>query len=276
MAQSRKQKDSSGRTKLFERLRTKSLMFDADGDLVESRALDDFIIVAYSAMRKEMLTDLANLRDRTAVDWFWRQWEECFKPESPADLINLRDQLRVIWQANDLDSYRGVELTPELMQPTLILNKWLAWQPSSEFLADLNKWENREADDERDFGEFDLVESDKADEEPYLPFECSIVSRKLVPNFTSLRAMLIQGVFENWGYLKQCQNPQCLAPYFIAKRRDQSVCDAGVCKAEIQRERARTWWNANRAKQASGKNQKQAANRQPQNRSKRDVTRKTR
>lgn len=274
MAQSSKQKDSSQRSKLFERLRAKSRMFDADGDLLNSSALDDFIIVAYSAMRKEMLADLANLRDRTAVDWFWRQWEECFKPESPTDLLNLRDQLRVIWQANDLDSHRSVMLTPELMHPELILNRWLAWQPSSEFLADLNKWENREAEDESDLGEFDLVESDQADEEPYLPFECSIVSRKLVPNFTSLRAMLIQGVFENWGYLKQCQNPQCLAPYFIAKRKDQSVCDAGVCKAEIQRERARRWWNVNRGRQAQRKNQKQAANKQPRNRSKRNVTHK--
>ena len=60
--------------------------------------------------------------------------------------------------------------------------------------------------------------------------------------------MLIQGVFEHRRQFKYCANPDCSAPYFIAKRKDQTVCDAEVCKAEKQRQHALKWWNENRAK----------------------------
>jgi len=60
--------------------------------------------------------------------------------------------------------------------------------------------------------------------------------------------MLIVGVFDHWGHFKYCANPKCATPYFIAMRKDQTVCDAEICKAEKQREHARRWWNENRAK----------------------------
>lgn len=65
--------------------------------------------------------------------------------------------------------------------------------------------------------------------------------------------MLIQGVFEHWRHFSYCANADCQAPYFIAKRIDQTVCDAGICKAERQREHARKWWNENRAKRVQSK-----------------------
>ena len=64
--------------------------------------------------------------------------------------------------------------------------------------------------------------------------------------------MLIQGVFEHWKNFKICANSDCVAPYFIAKRQDQTVCDAEICKAERQREHMRKWWNENRAKKEEG------------------------
>ena len=69
-----------------------------------------------------------------------------------------------------------------------------------------------------------------------------------MPDSTALRPMLIQGVFEHWGRFKNCANSDCVTPYFIAKRTDQTVCNAEICKAEKQREHARNWWNANRAR----------------------------
>ena len=62
--------------------------------------------------------------------------------------------------------------------------------------------------------------------------------------------MLIQGVFEHRRQFKYCSNPDCSAPYFIAKRKDQTVCDAEICKAEKQRQHALKWWNENRAKRS--------------------------
>jgi hypothetical protein len=89
----------------------------------------------------------------------------------------------------------------------------------------------------------------------YVPFSCWLPTRSLVPDTRSLRPMLIQGVFEHWGHLKYCSNSVCSTPYFIAKRRDQVVCNAEICKAERQRQHVLKWWNENRAKknQTQGK-----------------------
>jgi hypothetical protein len=38
----------------------------------------------------------------------------------------------------------------------------------------------------------------------------------------------------------------------VRPARKQSVCDAGICKAERQKEHARKWWNQNRSKKAHG------------------------
>jgi hypothetical protein len=71
---------------------------------------------------------------------------------------------------------------------------------------------------------------------------------RLAPNWAHLRAMLIQGVLEHWINLKFCANANCAAPYFIAKRKDQTVCDAQICKLEKQRAHALKWWHGNRTK----------------------------
>lgn len=75
--------------------------------------------------------------------------------------------------------------------------------------------------------------------------------------------------------------PQCQdaadgfdCPFFIAKRKDQTVCDAEICKAEKQREHARKWWNENRSKKAQGKTN--TGSNTAKKGSKGNVTRKTR
>jgi hypothetical protein len=102
--------------------------------------------------------------------------------------------------------------------------------------------------------------------EPGVLFKCSIKLSKFVPELWSLRAMLIQGILEHWEHFRLCANASCAAPYFVAKRRDQTICDAGDCKAEKQRQHALKWWRANRAKSPS----------KTKGRSERNVTRKTR
>jgi hypothetical protein len=84
--------------------------------------------------------------------------------------------------------------------------------------------------------------------------------------------MLIQGFFENSRHFKHCANSDCVAPYFIAKRKDQKVCDAEICKAERQRQHALKWWNENRAK----KSQKKAVRKTTKKGGGENVARKTR
>jgi len=40
---------------------------------------------------------------------------------------------------------------------------------------------------------------------------------------------------------RHCQNPDCVAPYFIAARRSQKYCST-TCAAPTQREFKRRWW----------------------------------
>ena len=84
-------------------------------------------------------------------------------------------------------------------------------------------------------------------DKPRLAFTCSIGAGRLVPDRADLRAMLIQGVLENWRHFHLCANTDCASPYFIAKRKDQLVCDAEICKAEKQRAHALKWWHDHRA-----------------------------
>jgi hypothetical protein len=49
------------------------------------------------------------------------------------------------------------------------------------------------------------------------------------------------------GLTKHCGNPDCPAPYFIAKKRWQRYCSE-ECAGPAARESKRQWWRQNRAK----------------------------
>jgi hypothetical protein len=40
-----------------------------------------------------------------------------------------------------------------------------------------------------------------------------------------------------------CENPDCVAPYYLKKRRTQKICESGPCTAWAQRQYALNWWN---------------------------------
>jgi hypothetical protein len=46
------------------------------------------------------------------------------------------------------------------------------------------------------------------------------------------------------GRLGVCGNPDCAAPYFVAKRKTQRLCALSECSAFGQRQYALKWWNA--------------------------------
>jgi hypothetical protein len=45
------------------------------------------------------------------------------------------------------------------------------------------------------------------------------------------------------GRTGYCENPECLAPYYLKKRRTQKICESGPCTAWAQRQYALNWWN---------------------------------
>ena len=195
----------------------------------------DFILSLFSPLRQRLLLDLANMQGESGVKWFCRKWASKLPlqwPETPHQLTAIRDELRGIWRMSnakrlsfDTWSIEGAEShAPPDILASQILTEWLSWRPLRETTQG-------------------TVPGDE-----YIPFICWIRSRQFVPDWRALRPMLIQGVLEHWGHFKYCANSDCASPYFIAKRKDQSVCDAEICKAEKQREHARRWWNENRAK----------------------------
>ena len=195
----------------------------------------DFILSLFYPLRQRLLLDLANMQGESGVKWFCGKWASKLPlqwPETPHHLTAIRDELRGIWRMSnakrlsfDTWSIEGAEShAPPDILASQILTEWLSWRPLRETTQG-------------------TVPGDE-----YIPFICWIRSRQFVPDWRALRPMLIQGVLEHWGHFKYCANSDCASPYFIAKRKDQSVCDAEICKAEKQREHARRWWNENRAK----------------------------
>jgi hypothetical protein len=49
---------------------------------------------------------------------------------------------------------------------------------------------------------------------------------------------------------RHCPNPDCPAPYFLAKKKGQKYCSA-KCSAPAQREQKKLWWRNNRGTQRS-------------------------
>ena len=227
----------------------------------ELQAHPDFILSLFYPLRQRLLLELANMQGESGVQWFCGKWASRLPLQwsgTPHRLTAIRDELRRIWRMSnakrlsfDTWSIEGTESDahPDLLV-SQILTEWLSWRPSPETTQG-------------------TVPGDE-----YIPFMCWIPSRQFVPDWRALRPMLVQGVLEHWGHFKYCANSDCASPYFIAKRKDQTVCDAEICKAEKQREHARRWWNENRSKKAQGK--KNTGSNTAKEGSRGNVTRKTR
>lgn len=88
------------------------------------------------------------------------------------------------------------------------------------------------------------VEANKPLDEYRTPEEDAL--RLSVPALTQFeRAMYhLQRIAKR---MRHCQNPDCPAPYFLARKKGQKYC-CSKCSAPMQREQKRKWWRENRAK----------------------------
>jgi hypothetical protein len=184
----------------------------------------------WRSRQPQLLREVANLKEN-GVSRILKTLGSFFPEEPEANYIKLRDQLRNIWSHSP--------------HSAVILNSWLTGQPSG-------------GATEREVLEFYS--------HSYPPFICSLRDRRLVPNFGSLRAALIQAVLEKYDYLRVCQNPNCPAPYFVANRKDQKMCDNADCKAEAQRHFALDYWNREGHKKRLSANRKRTKSQQHKSR----------
>jgi hypothetical protein len=258
VTQRRKHKLSSGGKKLLQRFTAgEATLHDVSSDII---AFEEVLLSYFNPTRRMILVDLVNSRDMDGIKWFWRKWEKAFRPETLQDLLGLSEDLRKLWgifvdTGSETEEY-----------PTSILNRWLSWRPSPEQFGVYRNWRRGE-EVERVLG-FRLAKYE------YAPFWCSTASASFVPDPNCFRGALIQGVLEHSSHFSYCENPDCLAPYFIAKRIDQTVCNAEICKAEKQRAHARKWWSENRAKKSH--NQLKLSSATATKRSREHVTKKAR
>jgi hypothetical protein len=81
----------------------------------------------------------------------------------------------------------------------------------------------------------------------------SIPLRRLLPHYGNLHAQVVQGVLEHLEHLTYCGNPDCLAPYFIARRSDQKYCERGDCTRYAQRQFSLDWWKREGSKRRTAK-----------------------
>lgn len=162
------------------------------------------------------MLDLANLHDEDC-EKFWRyqqgQRKLLYTPLPDEALQKLRDQVRQVW---DPSRPRGLKEG--------ILLRWLQ-----------TAYESGKITEEPGTGRVLMSGSP-----PLFPM---IDLGTLFPSPSNLHAQLVLGVLKHSRRLAKCHNPECLNPYFIAKRRTQKYCERGPCTTYAQRQYALKDWN---------------------------------
>src|SRR6266436_4646143 len=163
--------------------------------------------------RKELMLDLANMHN-SGFSRFRRIWGKRFlqRPSpSEREILQLRDELRRIWQPT----------SASIAEKNKVLEEWLEWRPS------------------RPPGLFSRIGFDPKAHK----WQPVLQTGSLIPAFASIHGQVIQGVLEQCKHLAVCNNPECSAPFFLAKRNDQKYCENDECIHYAQRKYALEWWN---------------------------------
>jgi len=79
---------------------------------------------------------------------------------------------------------------------------------------------------------------------------------RLVLNPCNFPAQLAVAILENWRRFAICGNPDCVVPFFLAKRKTQKFCEQGECTRYAQNKYALRWWQEHRSKRARAQDKK--------------------
>jgi hypothetical protein len=133
-------------------------------------------------------------------------WQRFFRKWMPSlsekSVFTMRDDLRAIWERKVAEE-----------QVTSVLTRWLVWTTKSY---------------PPQYAVF-----------PWIP---DIRTGRLLPNPRDLPVRLVMAVLEHYPNLFKCANPECVVPYFIAKRKSQRFCERGECTRYAQNQYALKWW----------------------------------
>jgi len=184
--------------------------------------------------RQDFLVALANLHD-TGYQWFIDKFSigaplalfslkgvrfSQFRALKEQQLLQLRNELRGVWQIDDSDVAARTRIER-------YLRSWLAFPV---------------VPDNNDAVISALQKRAGILDAPYVPISPSLELGRLIVDPRNLAAQLAQGVLEHHERMKVCANPECVIPYFLAKRRTQKYCEEGICVNYAARQYKRDYW----------------------------------
>jgi hypothetical protein len=79
-----------------------------------------------------------------------------------------------------------------------------------------------------------------------------LLSQQLEFHPKNFLGQVVIGVLENWPTMAKCENPDCVVPYFLAKRNTQKYCERGECTRYALRKKAREHWRKKHGKSTEG------------------------
>jgi hypothetical protein len=80
----------------------------------------------------------------------------------------------------------------------------------------------------------------------------SLLSQHLEFDRRNFLGQLVIGILENWPNMAKCANPECVVPYFFAKRVTQRYCERGECTRYALQKKAREHWRRKYGKSKEG------------------------
>jgi hypothetical protein len=176
------------------------------------------------------MVDLANLQD-SGLKGFRQKWGKFYigkfmesEQEDIREVYQRRDELRLLW--NYLNKIKNI--------PQSLYEAYEAWDKAQPKTGPLPEW---------------ICNNWIRDGYMGLFITWGKRKRGIFSSKRELATVLALGFVEYADKMRYCQNPECLTPYFIAKRGIDKYCHPD-CGASAIKASKRRWWNENRGKKA--------------------------
>jgi hypothetical protein len=190
-------------------------------------------------IEKRLLGDLANLQD-DRIARFRRTWDRLYAGVSDDELIKRRDELHLVWRPR-FSRFSNLDQPLEHLEQgeSAVTHRSNALQ---EFAAD-----NYPAEPiEKIVCEHWLAQA----KDPWIVKWGKQKAFRASPFcLTAVLALACIRHADSFGF---CRNPECPAPHFFPRRRDQRYCSA-VCAGPAKRAAKLRWWHKHKGPKSSSK-----------------------
>ncbi len=200
------------------------------------------------AFLKEVLVELANMRD-DGITRFRKRWGQRFGHSiyhTNDQLLLRRDELRLLWREES-----GI-----IME--LAVGNGPQWEDGTPFpgiperAADLHEHWLTEAGLHMTLGEYMCTHWLRQEGKLWWVIRWTPTDKRILAKSRSLSATVALGCMANADRMGYCRNPECPAPYFLAKRRDQKYC-SDICATPAKKAAKLKWWHEHRGKTSQDK-----------------------